>query len=683
VYASIFLSLGLAAAPADEAKKPADGKTPEKLDDVVITGKAEDIVGRAQSSSQGQANNEELSQRPTLRRGELLEVVPGMIITQHAGGGKANQYFLRGYNLDHGTDFRLTLDGMPINHRTHAHGQGYADLNFLIPELTEGLDYYKGPYFAQEGDLATAGGADYHSYHSFPGMASITVGAHDYYRFMASDSAKVGEGILSIGGEYGHENGPWKRPNNFEHFNLASRYHLGDDENYLDFSLMAYRGEWMSSDQIPERAVKDGSLDRFGSINPSTGGTSSRQSFNVNWQKVEGNQTTHLDAWIGRYTLDLFSDFTYFLNDPVNGDQFEQQDKRYFGGLNLWRRYDYDISGLESQTTIGVQNQNDVIRGIGLYNTKDRQRLSTVRKDDVYVGSYSLYADHETQMNDWLRAGGGLRGDFFDFSVDSDRRENSGDRTAGILSPKGRLIFGPWADTELYLNGGLGFHSNDARGVNSHIDPATGDPVDPADPLVRTAGAEIGLRTKAIPDVIATTSLWALRSDSELVYVGDAGAVEPSGASERWGIETTAYYRLQDWLSFDGEYAWANARFTDAEPGMDEVPNSIEHSASAGFTLGEKEGWLAGLRARYFSSRPLEESGTHMSADSLIFNGRIGYRKKNWELDLDVLNILDAGDKDIEYYYESRLPGEAAGIEDTHYHPMEPRQLRLTFTYRW
>jgi hypothetical protein len=660
-----------------------------QLDETVIVGKAEsDLIGYANASSSGQANNEELSQRPVLRRGELLEVVPGMIVTQHSGGGKANQYFLRGYNLDHGTDFHVGVDGMPANYRTHAHGQGYADINFIVPEFIERLDYFKGPFNVEYGDLSTAGGADYRLFHALPGgIFSTTYGSYDYFRLLLGDSWQLGEGMLSLGVEYTHEDGPWDQGNNYNRYNLFARYHVGDDENYWNVTAMGHEGSWDSSDQVPLDLIDNGTLGRYSTIDPSTGGETSRYSLSTQWQETKGNTVTHLDAWVGTYDLELYSNFTYFLNDPVRGDQFEQNGSRVFGGLNLWRSYEYDLAGYNSTTKVGVQTRNDWIDDIGLYHTQERDRLDTVREDDVYVGSYSFFVDHETRFNPEWRAGGGLRGDLFHFDVDSDIDANSGDETDGILSPKLYVAYAPVDHTEFYLNGGLGFHSNDARGVTLTVDPTGEDPnPESADPLVRTKGAEIGVRTTAIKDVTATATLWYIESDSELVYVGDAGTSEAGEPSERWGVELATYWRPREWFTADVEYAWSHARFVDVDSGMDHIPNAIEHTLSAGLTLGHGEGWFGSLRARYFSPYPLEESGQVEADSSFLVNGRVGYRKEQWEVSVDVLNIFDSEDNDIEYYYESRLANELVSVGNSprrHGQPTEPRQARVNVTYRF
>lgn len=658
-----------------------------ELEKLTVQGKAYDLIDIVYSSSAGVASNAELSQRPFQRRGELLEAVPGMIVTQHAGGGKANQYFVRGYNLDHGTDFHVGLDGMPINFLTHAHGQGYVDVNFIIPEFVERLDYFKGPYFAEYGDLSTAGGAMYRHFHVIPeGLASLTIGERGYQRAVFGDAFQAGDGSVSLGAEYSHEDGPWRPANDYGRKNVFARYHRGDDGSYLDFTFLAHQGEWNSSDQIPHRASESGAVGRFGAIDETTGGKTSRYSLQANWQKLEADSVTRLDAWIGRYALELYSNFSYFLNDPVNGDQFEQNERRAFGGFSLWQERRHELAGRESHTRYGLQTRNDRIGDLGLYATRERQRLGAVREDDVYVGSYSIFAENETALAERVSVTTGLRADLFHFDIDSDLPANSGDKTEGIASPKLNITLGPWSDTEVYINSGLGFHSNDARGVSIAVDPTDGvTPAAPVDPLVRTWGAEIGVRTRRIQDLSLTATLWHLRSESELVFVGDGGATEPSDGSRRWGVELAGYWRPNSWLSVDGEYAYVDARFDDGAPsGLREIPNSIDHSVAAGVVVGQGEGFFGALRGRYFAPRPLEESGTIESKESIMANVRFGYRREGWEVALDVLNLLDRDDNDIEYFYESRLPGEPLdGVEDIHFHPVEPRQVRLTVTRRY
>ncbi|MDP0491956.1 MAG: TonB-dependent receptor [Verrucomicrobiota bacterium JB023] len=648
-----------------------------QVDEVVVTGKAEDVIGEAATATQGQANREELSQRPFLRRGELLEVVPGVVITQHAGGGKANQYFVRGYNLDHGTDFNISVDGMPANYRTHAHGQGYADLNFIVPEFVQRLDYFKGPFFADHGDLSTAGGAEYTLVpYLEEGIASFSYGENDYYRILLGDSWEAGVGTLTLGGEYTHEDGPWVKGNDYNRYNGFMKWHAGDEENFLSVTALLHDGDWDSSDQIPSRAVEDGTIDRFGAIDDTTGGDTERQTLSMKMKRTEGDFIVRSEAWVGRYALNLFSNFTYF-TDPVNGDQFEQDEERIFAGLNVAVDWLHGIGSLQSRSTLGFQTQHDWIDDIGLYPTTATSRTGVTNVDDVYQASYGVYLKNETQVTDWARLIMGARGDIFYFDVESqDNPADTGDKWDAIFSPKAGLVLGPWNETELYLNAGMGFHSNDARGVTAAVDPV--------DALVRTRGAEVGVRTRAIENVTASVGLWWLDSDSELVYVGDEGTTEAGPASERYGVEAAVYWRPNECLTFDAEYAWSFARADVPNGEFDKIDNAVPHMASAGVTVGGELGWFGSLRGRYFSPRPLlGEDDMVKSRESIQVNGRLGYRWDQLEVSLDVLNILDRKDRDIEYYYESQLANETSPVQDLHYHPAEPRQVRANVTYHW
>ncbi len=657
----------------------------QQLPTVVVTGKAENLLGTAPAASKGQADSLELAARPYLRRSEILETVPGLVTTQHAGGGKATQYFLRGFNLDHGTDFAVSIDGMPVNMRTHAHGQGYADLNFLMPEFVERLDYVKGTYTARNGDLSTAGSADFKLWDALPdGFASVEVGEHDFYRGVAGKSFAVGGGTLTLGGEYNYYDGPWDRPERFRRWNGLVRWFTGDADNHFSLTAMGGQTRWASSDQIARRAVDRGIISRWGNLDDTTGGDSQRYSLQLDWQHRDADVTTRARAYGVYYDLDLFSDFTYFLDNPVRGDQFEQAERRMIYGGDLTRTWEkVQLFGRESEISLGLQTRHDVIDGIGLYKTERRRRHDTVREDDVYEGSAGVFFDSTVHWTDWFRTEAGVRGDLFYFDVDSGLSANTGNEWDGIMSPKFSAIFGPWHETELYLNFGTGFHSNDARGVNTTVDPASSERVAEVDPLVRTIGAEIGVRTQVVPTLTSTLALWWLDSDSELVYVGDAGTNEAGPASRRFGIEWSNYWRPTDWFTLDGELALTHARFRDAGD-EDRIPNSIPVMFSGGVTLGKEEGFFGSLRARAFAARPLEETGEIEGKTTFTLNGQVGYRKKNWELALECLNILDRDDNDIEYYYGSRLAGEpAGGVDDVHFHPAEPRMFRVKLTYRF
>ncbi len=660
--------------------------TSEMLDPLVITGKAENLLGVALSASKGQSDRKELLERPYLRRGELLEVVPGLIATQHSGDGKANQYFVRGYNLDHGTDFGLFVDGMPANYRAHGHGQGYADINFLIPEFVERLDYQKGPFDPRLGDLTTAGAAEFSLVDSLErGFAMLTLGEDAYFRGVFGHSVEAGSGILTYGGEANSYDGSWVLDGNSHRFNGILRWHTGDEENFFNVTLLGSQGEWDSTDQVPERAITGGLIDRLGFIDPTVGGDSQRYSLSMNWGRRCEDVVWRANAYAGYYDLDLYSNFTYFLDDPVNGDQFRQSDQRvFFGGEIAATLEDRSLFGAETDYTVGFQSRNDYIWDLELARTRNRLDVNPVREDDVFTGNYSLFAGATTVWNDWFRTEAGLRGDLFYFDVDSDRPVNSGDEWDGIVVPKLNLIFGPWANTEYYLNLGGGFHSNDARGIFTRIDPNDGvTPVAPVDPLVRTWGAELGSRSQWTDCFTTTVALWWLYNDSELLYVGDAGNVDAGPSTTRYGVEFAAYWRPSDWFGFDAELALSEGRYDNVYPtGGPWIENQVPVVLSTGLTFGHDTGWFGALRARYFSARPLTADQVIESEDSFQVNARLGYRWENCELALDCLNLLDRNDNDIEYYYTSRLPGEAAaGIDDIHLHPTEPRTLRATLTW--
>jgi hypothetical protein len=685
----------------------------EVLDAVVVTGKAEDLLGIAPSASKGQTSSEELLSRPILRRGEILETIPGVIITQHAGGGKANQYFLRGFNLDHGTDFATSIEGMPLNMRTHAHGQGYTDLNLLLPELIERVDYVKGTYTASNGDLSTAGSADFTLFDSLNrNIATFEIGEDDYYRGLIAGSIAldrpvyadtaggkdggkvtgvVWEGeptkVLTYALEYNYYDGPWVLPAEFNRWNGLLRYFQGDEDDFFSITFMGYNGEWQSTDQIPKRAIDDGRLDRFGFVDPTSGGDSQRYSLNAVFQTRDGNVVTRGNVYAIYYDLDLYSNFTYFLENPEDGDQFNQAEERWVLGGNVSRTWENaEMFAKSTDFTVGLQTRHDLIDPIGLYKTEKRHRLSTVREDEVYEASVGVYGEATTRWNDWFRSNFGVRGDLFYFDTASDLAANSGDDWDAIVSPKVSLIFGPWHETEFYLNYGLGFHSNDARGVNTRVDPVTGDRVSPVDPLVQTQGAEFGVRSNMVRDVTMTLALFWLKSDSELVYIGDAGTNEAGPGSERYGLEFAAYWRPVPWFSADAEFAATHSRFTDSG-NADYIPDSVPFMFSGGVTLGahgDDDGFFASVRARAFDRRPLEETSTVKGKASFLVNGGVGYRRGNWEGAIECLNIFDREDNDIEYFYTSRLPGERAeGFDDIHLHPTEPRTFRLRVTYRF
>ncbi|MGE3992498.1 TonB-dependent receptor [Pseudorhodoplanes sp.] len=644
-------------------------------------------VGIAQSASQGVVTETELARRPVYRTGELLESVPGLIVTQHSGEGKANQYFLRGFNLDHGTDLAISIDGMPVNMRTHGHGQGYADTNFIIPEIVRGLAFRKGPYFASEGDFASAGAIHLDVIDMpAPNFAKVEIGEFGHRRAVAAASAPVGvDGTLMVVGEIARFDGPWENPDDVHRLNGIARYANGSYNNGFALTAMAYDGHWNSTDQIPLYAVEAGLLDRFGAIDPTDGGKSHRYSLSGRWHATDADSATRVNAYLVKSDLALFNNFTYFLNDPVNGDQFQQADDRFMAGGSASKTYYASFGGtMKTATTIGGDTRYDDI-DVGLYNTRERRRLSTVREDSVREASAGVFVENTLHWTDWLRTTVGLRGDVFHIDVSSDNDANSGDETDAILSPKAGLVLGPWGGTELYLNAGTGFHSNDARGVVTTIDPVSLLAVEPAPLLVRSEGAEIGIRTQPTRAITSTFSAFLLDFDSEILFVGDAGTTEASRPSRRIGAEFTLQAELLPWLFLDLDAAYTQARFKDSAPDGRRIPGAVEGVVTAGLSFDNVWGGLfGGVNVRYFGPRPLIEDNSARSKSSTPVSARLGYKFGNGLIvQMDAYNLFDETASQIDYFYESSFPSGAPATEDIHFHPLEPRSFRLAVTKQW
>ena len=676
---ALFSLERLAAAEAPPAVATVDNEART----VRVTGHYDNAVGTSDAASQGVITSELIVNRPSLRTGELLEFVPGLIVTQHSGDGKANQYFLRGFNLDHGTDFATYVDGMPVNMRTHAHGQGYSDLNFLIPELVQRIDYKKGPYFASEGDFASAGAARIRLADKLPqGQGSISIGQHGYVRGVVAASLDAGPGTLLYGLEVNRNNGPWDVPENVRKYSGVLRYSQGTPDDGYSVTAMAYRNSWNATDQVPLRAVESGQIGRFGSLAPSDGGDTSRYSLSYAMRQRTGNRLFELDAYLIRSQLELNSDFTYFLANPADGDQFQQSERRTVAGVNASESWNTELAGLTMRNKLGVQARYDRLSPVGLYSTVERVRQSTVREDRVREASVGLYGESTVQWLPWLRSVAGVRFDAYRFKVDSSIDGNSGTASDHVVSPKLSLILGPWSSTEFFVNYGKGFHSNDARGATQTRLP-DGAPSTPVTPLVPTKGMELGARTQWLPGLQSSLALWRLDIASELLFVGDAGETEPSRASRRNGIEWNNHYIAAPWLLFDLDLAASRARYTQNDTAGNFIPGSIDKVASFGVTVTDQGPWSGAFQLRYFGPRPLIEDNSVRSASTTLAYARLAYQiNRKTRLSLDVFNLFNKRASDIDYYYASRLPGEAVdGVNDRHFHPVEPRSARLTLSY--
>jgi outer membrane receptor protein involved in Fe transport len=653
---------------------PAFAQDTPALAPVVVSGHYDNAVGTSDAASQGTIRRGLIESRPALRPAEVLEYVPGLIVTQHSGDGKANQYFLRGFNLDHGTDFATWVNGMPVNMPTHGHGQGYTDLNFLIPEFVDRIDYLKGPYFADVGDFASSGAARiaYVTSLAQPEV-SLTLGQDHYVRGVFGGSSALSNGTTLFGGlELAQYDGPWAMPMDLKKANGLVSWSGGTRTSGWSVTAMAYHASWDSTDQVPLRAIEDGTIDRFGAIDPTDGGETSRQSLSAEWRDRGELGGWRASAYVMHYDLDLFSNFTYALDRPATGDQFHQSDERNVVGGDVVRDWVHTLAGFSSSTVVGGQLRHDRVR-VGLYDTQGRKQLGDpVREDRVRETTLGLYAQNTTQWTDWFRSVAGLRATYLTAEVDSADPVYSGKVDDTIWSPKLSFIFGPWEKTEFFVNAGRGFHSNDARGMT--------DPVQPVPALVVTRGGELGIRTEVVPGLQSSLALWQLDIGSELVYIGDAGNTEAGLPSRRRGIEWNNRWIPVSWLLFDADLAWTHARFDNGE----RIPGAPERVASVAASVKDLSGWSGSIQLRYLGPRALVEDNSVRAGSSLLTNLRVARRlTKDIDLTLDVFNLFDRDVNDIEYWYESQLGNEAAPVADRHIHPAEPRTARLTVRMRF
>ncbi len=669
-----------------------------------VQGRQDDLIGIANSATQGTVGAREIQDRPILRSGEILETVPGLIITQHAGGGKANQYFLRGFNLDHGTDFAIFLDGMPLNLPSHAHGEGYADMNTVVGEFVQRLDFEKGPYYADVGNYGSAGSAHLTFFKTLPqNFLKVEGGKYGYGRAIFGASQKLALGSLLYAGEAFHDNGPWTHPDNYYKFNGLATYSRGEEAHGVSITARGYHGTWHSSDQIPISAVP--LVGFFGALNPTDGGNSGRYSLQGEWHRLNANSQTKLMVYGFYYGLDLFSDFTYYLTDPIRGDQFEQKDNRWVGGLDARHTISGQWIGRRVENTFGLQVRNDWVHN-SLHQTEDRVRVdkadsstgttlpATTQADRFTDTQAGFWVENKIQWAEKFRSVAALRGDLEYFDVTSlVTPANTGTASKVLPSPKLSLTFGPWFNTEFYAQGGFSFHSNDARGATQTIQPVSADNPYPNTPVARipalvpTKGGEIGARTLVVPHLQSTVSLWYLHSASELQQDGDTGSTVASPQpSNRYGVEWANYYTPLENLAVDFDIANSRAQYTERDeedaapgsPGGKRVPEAVGLVISSGITLHDYNGFMASLRLRNFGPRDLTSDGIYRSNPTVLLNAEVGYQiKKKWHVSAEFLNLLNRRDHDIDYAYTSRITPTGTPAFSEVFHPVEPFQVRF------
>ncbi|MCK0532893.1 TonB-dependent receptor [Sphingobium agri] len=628
---------------------------------IIVFGRGEDKIGTAHAASEGSVGGADLLVRPLLRVAELLEAVPGMVAAQHSGSGKANQYFLRGFNLDHGSDFTTYIDGVQMNFRSHGHGQGYLDLNGLIPEIIAREDFRKGPYRADGGDFALAGAAYMTTIDGYdrPWVAAEG-GSFGWRRLASGGTVKAGAGHLTLVAQAKAYDGPWQEPEHLRHYAGFAKYTLPTGAGKIDATLHAYRATWRPTEQIPERIVGTPLCpDIFCSPDPSARGETTR---------IIGNLATVQPTWRANlyaqfYDWTMFSNPTYTDPDGTSA-QIQQFDRRWVLGFTGEKRWDVDPA---LQLKLGTENRYDAIGNVGVNRTAGRAFLSSLGRYRVNQGSAALYGEATVTPLPGLRITGGLRGDYYHYDVRSRDAvaaalgEGSGSDT--LVSPKASAAWAITPQVELYANWGRGFHSNDARGA-VNVDT-------PVPMLVRGTGKELGGRLQ-LPGFTFTATYWWLNVGSELRFVGDSNAVEPSGASRRHGYELVAFWRPLTWLAFDGNYTASHSRYTNG----DHIPNAFRNAASAGAAI-VLDPWEASIRVRHLGPSPLIEDNSVRDPGSTVVNARAAWKGKRVQVYAELLNILGSRDKDIAYYYESYIPAaDAEPVEGRLSRVVEPRTVR-------
>ncbi|MBT2186592.1 TonB-dependent receptor [Sphingobium sp. H33] len=666
-------------------------------------------MGRAATASQGSITAKEVELRPIVRPGQLYESIPGLVVTIHSGEGKANQYLIRGYNLDHGTDFANFVDDMPVNRPTNTHGQGYSDLAFLIPQLVAGIDYTKGPYYAAIGDFGSVASSHTRLVNEIPAQVTVTAGTDKVQSLFGAGTRHVGaDGRLLGAVELAHLDGPWQPAQNFRKVNALLRYSRGTSGDGFSLTGMYYRSSGLLITDQPQRAVEAGLIDRFGTLDPTDASRSLRYSLSAHLDKPLGPGKLSLSLYGIHATMTLWNNFTHYLDDPVNGDQEQQDEERTtLGGVVSYTLHG-KLGSLDSETLVGLQGRYDtnfVDRRHTLHRTSvlsycnlEQDDGSVIayptmdgycNADRVHLLDLAPYLQNTTRWTPWLRTVVGVREEYYradDHSIVTGAR---GKGHQWLFQPKGSLILGPWAKTELYVSYGRGFHSDDVRGVFGIL-PTQGIPLaGGATPLLAaTTGVEIGLRTDIVPRLMLQVAAFQQDFGSELVYNPDAGQDEAGAPSRRKGIEISGQYHPVRWLELNADLAFSRPRYHTEDlaayglngPYIADAPNFIYSAGVLVDTLGR---WSGGLQWRRLGTHSLSD-GDQFPQDNGYseFNLDVGYALPGgWKVTASIFNIFNSHDDAADYYYTTRLPGEPAeGVADFQVHPLEPRAARLSIT---
>lgn len=663
------------------------------LEEVMVVGRKAQTNSAVRGTNTGFVEREYLDRLALERTGDILELVPGLVATQHSGSGKANQYFLRGFNLDHGTDFLTRVDYMPVNMVSHGHGQGYTDLNFLIPELVQTIDYRKGPFYSDLGDFSGTGEAHLKTTAFLPGnLFSVEAGGFGYHRTLLAGQQEIGAGNWLLAGEFQGYDGPWKNVDeDVRKSNVWLKYASGGAETGTDFSLMLYDNRWNAADQIPLRAINSGEISSLSTIDPSSGGESYR--YSLAWQQRghRDNSVWFAAVYAVRYAMDLWSNFSYYTSG-AEGDQIYQQDERSLVGgdaaITLAQAY---MGSFKASHSLGWNWRYDAIDPVGLLQSAERRVTGPVRQDEVAQWSNALYWQVAVQWLPSWTSTLNLRWNFHEFDVNPISAATSGTLSANGGSRSANLWTGALRNrfllndrSEFYWNLGRSYHSNDARGVLADNDPVTGDPIESADPLVPVDGTEIGGDWRSSDKRWQfSTSLWALQVQSELLFVGDAGTTEDSGSkSRRHGVEMgVAFNPAENWQWFL-DYSSARSRLEDKTLAFRDIGGALEQVISLRTAYSWSTGWQASFAWRYLGDYALDDGQRADSASKTDL--KISYGPGGpWRFDFILLNLFNSEDYDIEYFYESQLPNEAEPVADHHVHRFVPRSVRLKVSYEY
>ncbi len=668
------LALSIAAALAtsasiNAAEAAADSVNRKVLDEVVVFGRAEELIGKADAASEGTVGGDDLLVRPMLRTADLLEAVPGLIAAQHSGSGKANQYFLRGFQLDHGTDFTTYIDDVPWNLRTHGHGQGYLDVNGLIPEVVERIEYRKGTYRPDLGDFSMAGSALMTTIDRLDApFVAAEVGQYDWLRFAGGSTVEVGDGALTLIGQYKAYDGPWEMPEDLKHGSMWGKYQAPTSFGTMSITLSGYLATWHPTEQTPESAFGTAACaDEYCSIDKTAYGKTERWILGAQWFADNWRATLYGQY----YNWHMLSNATYEPDGQI--DQFDRR-------VTLGGRFEYTVVSSDAfDVKVGTEARHDDIGKVGLDSTVDGLVVENIANNNVVESSIAGYGEATWKASDALRLTGGLRGDYYKFDVEantgtgSQGLENVGDTNDSIVSPKAGIAYAVSRNVELYGNWGQGFHSNDARGVNKNVDPVPG--------LVRGTGYEAGARFE-VGAFRITTAYWWLNLSSELIFVGDDNTVEPKGSSKRRGYEVVLFWRPLQWLGIDGVYTGSKARY-DADqiedsPGSRFIEGGVEHAGEVGIAATTKS-WELSARLRYLGQYALLPDNSQRADDEFMFNLRAAYIFSHFTIYGELLNAFDHQGKDIVYFYENALDADGGRVSRAE----EPRTVRAGVKYKF